>query len=560
MSITFKKYLPILDWLPHYRKESFSHDFVAGISVAAVALPVAIAYSHLAGVPPVNGLYASLLPLLAYALFGSSRQLIVAPDAATCTIVAAVVLPLAGQDPIRYLSLTAALAMITGVFCIVAGFARLGFLTNFLARPILTGYLNGIAICIITGQLGGLFGFTLAPAGFFRLLGQFFSKLDETHGPTLAVGVSALALLLLLARLTPKVPGPLVAVTCGIAGSMLFGFSEYGVKLLSVIPAGLPSLAIPHINAGDWEQLATGAVGLALISYNSAMVTARGFAAKNRYDIDANQEFIALGVANIGAGLMQGFAISGADSRTAVNYSVGGKSQITGLVAVTVLALTLLFLTKPLGWLPMAVLSAVLIKAAMGLFDLQSLMNLRRVSPQEFRLCLITLFGVITVGVLPGVMVAVGMAIVQLLIRGSSPHDAVLGRIIGTHIYRDTAINPDAETFPGVLIYRFDAPLLFFNADHFKTRIRSIVREAPTPVRHFLLDAETMPYLDSTGAASLEQVFGDFEDEGITPAIASAKSPVRTMLDRTGLTERIGPERMFISIESAVNSLTGIIQ
>jgi high affinity sulfate transporter 1 len=482
--------------------------------------------------------------------------LIVAPDAATCAIVAAVVAPLAGQDPVRYLSLTAALAMIAGVFCIAAGLARLGFLTNFLARPILTGYLNGIAICIITGQLGTLFGFSLAPAGFFRLLWQFLSRLGETHGPTLVVGGTTLALLLLFARLAPKVPGPLVAVALGIACSAVYGLAEHGVRLLGQIPAGLPALTIPTIGGGDWEPLAMGAVGLALISYNSAMVTARGFAAKNRYDIDPNQEFIALGVANIGAGILQGFAVSGADSRTAVNDSIGGKSQVTGLVAAAVLALTLLFFTGPLGWLPMTVLSAVLIKAAMGLFDLHSLANLRRVSPQEFRLCLITLLGVITVGVLPGVVVAIGVAIVQLLVRASRPHDAVLGRIPGTNVYRDTTTHPEAESFPGLVVYRFDASLVFFNADHFKARVRTVVREAPTPVHAFLLDAETMPLMDTTGAASLDQVCGDLAAEGITTAVAAAKSHVRTILDRTGLTGRIGPDRMFPTVESAIEALS----
>jgi len=547
---------PIATWLPAYRPEWLRADIVAGVAVAAVALPVAIAYSQLAGVPPINGLYASLLPLVAYALFGSSRQLIVAPDAATCAIMAAVVVPLASQDPALYLSLTAAVAIIAGVFSIAAGLARLGFLANFLARPILTGYMNGIAICIITGQLGTLFGFLLEPAGFFRLLWQFFLRLDEFHGPTLAVGATTLALLLILERLAPKLPGPLVAVVLGIASSAVFGFAGYGVKLLGEIPVGLPALRIPTIGGVDWQALAMGAVGLAFISYNSAMVTARGFAVKNRYDIDANQEFVALGVANIGAGISQGFAVSGADSRTAVNDASGGKSQITGLVAAAVLALTLLFLTKPLGRLPIAVLSAVLIKTAMSLFDLKALVNLRRVSPHEFRLSLITLLGVITVGVLPGVVVAVGVAIVQLLIRASRPHDAVLGRIPGTNVYRDTATHADAELFPGLVIYRFDSSLVFFNADHFNARVRTIVREAPAPVRFFLLDAEAMPFLDTTGAAILDQVCDDLKTEGIAMVIAAAKGPFRAMLDRTGFTGRIGPERMFLTVESAIEVLS----
>jgi high affinity sulfate transporter 1 len=548
--------MALIRLLSGYQRDWFRYDLLAGVSVAAVALPIAIAYSQLVGVPPVYGLYASLLPLVAYALLGSSRQLILAPDAATCAIVAAIVAPLAGQDMTRYLSLTAALTMIAGVFCIAAGFAGLGFLTNFLARPILTGYLNGIAICIIAGQLGALFGFSLTPTGFFRLMWQFFGKLGETHLPTLAAGVTTLAVLLLLARLAPKVPGPLVAVALGIAGSAVFGFAAHGVKLLGKIPAGLPGLSIPAIGGSDWQPLALGAIGLALISYNSGMVTARGFAAKNRYDIDSNREFIAMGVADIGAGLLGGFAISGADSRTAVNDSMGGKSQVTSLVAAAVLLLTLLFLTGPLAWLPMTVLSAVLIKAAMGLFDMQGLVSLRRVSHQEFRLCLITLLGVITVGVLPGVVVAVGLAIVQLLAKASRPHDAVLGRIPGTKAYSDTTTNSEAETFPGLVIYRFDSALVFFNADHFRARVREVVREALAPVRYLVLDAETMPLLDTTGAASLDQVCADLEGQGVAMAIAGAKSPVRTMLILTGLEKRIGLHRMFPMVESAVVELS----
>lgn len=542
-------------WLSGYRRSWLGHDILAGVSVAAVALPIAIAYAQLAGVPPVHGLYASLLPLVAYAFLGSSRQLIVAPDAATCAIVAAVTVPLAGGDPARAVSLAAALAVIAGVFCIAAGLARLGFLTNFLARPILTGYLNGIAICIIAGQLGSLFGFPLAPSGFFRLIARFFSRLGQTHGPTLAVGAATLVLLLVLSRLAPRVPGPLVALVLGIAAASAFGFAKFGIGLLGHVPAGLPAPAIPAVGGPDWQPLAVGAVGLALISYNSAMVTARGFAAKNHYDIDPNREFIALGFANIGSGLLRGFAVSGADSRTAVNDEMGGKSQLTGLAAAAVLALTLAFFTKPLAWLPLAVLSAVLIKAGLGLFDLRALATLRRVSRPEFRLCVITLLGVITVGVLPGVVVAVGVAIVQVLMRASRPHDAVLGRVPGTDDFRDRTTHPGAEPVPGLVIYRFDNSLVFFNADHFKARVRTVVREAPAPVRAFLLDAGTMPYLDTTGAAVLDQVRGELERQGITMTLAAAKGPVQAMVDRTGLGARLGPGRTFPTVLAAAQAL-----
>jgi len=419
------------------------------VSVAAVAVPIAIAYSQLAGVPPAHGLYASILPLVAYAFFGSSRQLIMAPDAATCAIVAATVMPLAGGDGTRYISLSMTLAMLTGVVCIVAGLARLGFLTNFLARPILTGYLNGIALSIIGGQLGRLFGFSVEPAGFFRLLADFALKLDRTHGLTLGLGLAAFALLRLFKRVAPRIPAPLVAVAAGIAASAAFRLGDRGVAQLGTIPAGLPALMIPDIAASDVAPLVIGAVGLALISFNSAMVTARSFAVKNRYEIDANQEFIALGVADIGAGLLQGFAISGADSRTAVNDSVGGKSQVTGLVAAGLLVVVLVFLTAPLSLLPITVLAAVLINAAIGLFDLSALVRLRRISRQEFRLSIVTLLGVITVGVLPGVLIAVGLALIQLLARASHPHDAVLGRVPTTGGFHDITSIPKPRPFRG---------------------------------------------------------------------------------------------------------------
>lgn len=551
------RYAPGLAALLSYNPAWFRHDLVAGVSVAAVAVPIAIAYSQLAGAPPVYGLYASILPLVAYAVFGSSRQLIMAPDAATCAIVAAVVIPLAGADPSRYVSLSMTLAMMTGVVCILAGLARLGFLTNFLARPILSGYLNGIAVSIVASQLGHLFGFPLKRTGLFRTLAEFLPRLGETHGLTLAVGLAAFVMLLGIRRFAPMFPAPLIVVALGIAASRLFGLGTRGVALVGTIPAGLPRLVIPDVGFDDLGPLAFGAVGIALISFNSAMVTARGFAVKNRYELDSNQEFIALGVADIGAGLLQGFAVSGADSRTAVNDSAGGKSQLTGLVAAGLLVAILLFLTVPLAALPVTVLSAVLVGSAIGLFDLQSLVRLRRVSRREFRLSILTMLGVISVGVLPGVLVAVSVALLQLLAGASRPNDAVLGRTPGTDGYHNIVDRPDAETIPGLLIYRFDSALVFFNADHFKSRVRKVLQEAKGNVHCFLLDAETIASIDTTGVAILGEVAAEMERTGIVFAVAMAKSPVRSMLDRAGFIRQIGPDRIFASLESAVTALKG---
>ncbi len=549
------RFLPGLAALLRYDRSWLPGDLLAGTSVAAVAVPIAIAYSQLAGVPPVHGLYASILPLLAYAFLGTSRQLILAPDAATCAVVATIVAPVAAGNPDQIIPLTMVVTMITGVFCIVAGIARLGFLTNFLARPILTGYLNGIALSIISGQLGRLFGFSLEPAGFFRTLWQFVTKLSQTHRLTLAIGLGTFVLLRVMKHFVPRVPSPLVAVALGIAASSFLRLGEQGVAILGSIPAGLPHFFIPTIGTDHLSHLVLGAAGLALISFNSGMVTARSFAVKNHYEIDSNKEFIALGVADLGAGFMQGFAVSGADSRTAVNDSAGGKSQVTSLVAAGLLVLVLLFLTGPLSLLPITVLAAVLINAALGLFDLKSLLNLRRISKSEFRLSLLATLGVITVGVLPGVVIAVAMAILQLLIRASSPRGAVLGRMPGMEGFQDIEAHPHAETIPGLMIYRFESALLFFNSDCFKSRIRTHVKAAPATPKHFLLDAESMPFMDSTGAASLEEVISELSAQEIGFAVARPNDRLRLLFERTGLKQKIGDANLFPTIETAVEVL-----
>ena len=552
---TFERLFPGLASLLRYDRSWLPNDLLAGISVAAVAVPIAIAYSQIANVPPVNGLYANILPLVAYAIFGTSRQLILAPDAATCAVVATVVAPLAAGNPDQIIPLTMVLSIITGVFCIIAGVARFGFLTNFLARPILTGYLNGIALSIISGQLGRLFGFSVPTAGFFRLMWRFFERLGQTHWLTLVFGLGILVLLRVLKYVAPKIPSPLVAVVVGIAASYFFNLGAHGVAILGSIPAGLPSLFIPRIGLSDLGPLALGAAGLGLISFSSDMVTARSFAVKNHYEIDSNKEFIALGVADIAAGLTQGFAISGADSRTAVNDSVGGKSQVTSLVAAGLLVLVLLFLTGLLSLLPITVLAAVLINAALGLFDLKSLIRLRRISTKEFKLSLLATLGVITLGVLPGVVIAVGMAILVLFMRASSPRDAVLGRIPGCEGFQDIHDHPQAEVIPELIIYRFESGLLFFNSDCFKSRIRAHIKNAAVTPKHFVLDAESMPLMDSTGAASLEEVMGELSGQGINLVVARPNELLEMMFERTGLKEKLGDANLFLTIESAVAAL-----
>jgi len=400
-------WLPGLRLVHTYRREWLPKDVLAGLSLAAVALPIGIAYAPLVGLPPVVGIYSCIFPLVAYALFGSSRQLIVNPDAAACAIVAATLAPMAISDPAHYADLSIALALLTGLLCIAGGLAGLGVIANFLSRPILTGYLNGIALSIISGQLAKLLGFKVASAGFFRTLFEVVSRLGETHLPTLAVGLALFVLLQAFKRLAPRVPAPLVAVVLGIGAVYVLGLDRQGVAVVGPVPAGFPTPRIPAIQTGELWPLAFGACGIVLVTFCSMMTTARGFAAKNGYTIDTSRDMIALGACDLASGLTRGFVVSGAASRTAVAESAGGKSQVTALAAAATMAAVLVFLTAPLTYLPSAALAAILISAVLGLFDIASLRGYYRVSRPEFRHAMVAMLGVMTVGVLPGILVAV---------------------------------------------------------------------------------------------------------------------------------------------------------
>lgn len=452
------RWVPGLDSLLHYRRAWFRPDVQAGLSVAAIQIPTAIAYAQIAGFPPQVGLYACILPMLIYALIGSSRQLMVGPDAATAAMVAAAITPLAAGDPQRLVDLSMIVAIMVGLFSIVAGLARAGFIASFLSRPILVGYLNGIGLSLLVGQLGKLFGYEAATSGFVAGILALLENLLHIHWPTLILGSLSLLLMVLLPRRFPQLPGALCGVLLASLAAALLGLDRYGVELLGEVPVGLPQLSWPQTSLEELKSLLRDATGITVVSFCSAMLTARSFAARHGYSINANHEFVALGLANIGAGVSQGFAISGADSRTAVNDMVGGKTQLVGLVAALVIAATLLLLNKPLGWVPMPALGAVLLLAGWGLIDVQALKGFWKLSRFEFSLCLLTTVGVLSVGVLPGIFVAVSIAVLRLLYYTYRPSDAVLGWMHGIDGQVELAKYPQATTLPGLVIYRFDAP------------------------------------------------------------------------------------------------------
>ncbi|HEY2486050.1 MAG TPA: SulP family inorganic anion transporter [Candidatus Binataceae bacterium] len=530
-----------------------STDLLAGLAIAAVEIPTALAYAELAGFPPVVGLYASILPLVAYALFGSSPQLIVGPDAATCALVAASLAPVAMGNSLRHLELSITLSVVVGSLCVVGGLLRLGGLANFLSRPILVGFLNGMGLVIISGQLGKLFGLHVrTDTGFFLRIADFVSKIGQTHFPTLIVGVLTLVLIYLVGRVAPRVPGPLVGVCGGIAMMVLLDSEKWPVARMGAVPAGF---SLPHFHRGffsDAAQIIPDAVGIALISFCSSMITAKSFAVRNGYEVQADREFIALGIANIASGLSSGFPIAGADSRTAINDLTGGRSQASGLTAATIMALVLVGCTAPLAYIPNASLGAVLVLAGVSLFDFQTLRRIWGISRAEFVLSAVATLGVATIGVLPGIALAIALSVALLLVRASSPHDAILGQVPGVDGFTDISEYDGAQTIPGVLIYRFDAALLFFNADYFKQRVRRAVARSAQPVRLFIFDMEAISVIDITGLDALEEVRSELASKGMSFVVARAKAELREHLVRAGSWDRIGAKNFHPSVRSAV--------
>jgi high affinity sulfate transporter 1 len=554
--------MPGLEIFSRYDRSWLRSDLGAGLSVAAIALPVGIAYADLAGVPAVIGMYSAIFPLLAYVLFGSSRQLMTGPDAATCIIVAASLGPLAGGDPERYLALMVILTLITGILYVVAGLSRLGFIANFLSQPILTGYLNGIALIIIAGQLQKLFGYSGEAEEFFPKLTEFIDKLDDSHLPTLALGLALLTILIILRRIAPKLPAALIVVVVGIAVVVALGLDQNGVAVLGNVPAGLPSLHIAAFELGAFKALLGDAAGIALVSFTSGVLTAKSFARRNRYEIDANQELIAFGACNIASGLAQGFPVTGADSRTAVNNAMGGKTQLVGIVAAASMLLILFFLTEPLGYVPSAALAAVIMVSAVGLFDFNELRNLYEMSHRELLLSVGTTLGVLILGVLPGVLLAVGLSLFWLLTVASRPHDGVLGRVKGIKGFHNLSDFPEATTIPGLILYRFDANLVFFNADYFRDRVRAAIVASKTPVEWVVVDASSVNVVDITALQKFDELREELAAQGIVLATACVKQSLWRFLNPDwGVKHReLHAKYRFHTVKSAVRAFNNRVE
>jgi len=550
----WRQALPIVRIFADRRGGSLRGDVIGGISACIVMIPSVVAYADLAGLPPAHGLYAALAGMLGYAVFASSRQVIAGPDAAITLLVASAVGPLAGGDPARTALLCAATALIGGTIMLVAARLRLAMIADFLSKPVLVGYMTGAALILVSTQLDKLFGLKLHGHDFFPLLAELAGKLSETHRLTFALGIGCLAVLGVLHGVAPQLPGALVVFALAIAASAAFGLDALGVRVVGDVPSGLPHPVFPVISRADLRDLIPGAIGIALLTFPDGILLARAFANKNGYDVQPEQELRALAAANVAAGLFQGFPVGASQSRTTVSDAAGARTQLASLVAAAALVPFLLLLTPLLRLLPVAALGAIVVFAGAQLVDLAQYARLYRIGRLSFVNALLVTLGVLVIGVVPGIVAGVMLSLILLLGRLARPVDAVLQRVPGTATFHDVGDASATETVPGLIAYRFYAPLVFANADHFMQRIRGLVAACRSRVRCVLVDVQAVTEIDVTAAEMLVRLGAELDAEGITLKFARANRPLREQLTRLGLGEHLDETTVFPSVHAAIEA------
>lgn len=547
--------LPLLAQLRGYRGAWLADDLLAGLSVAAVALPIAIAYPAIMGLPPETGLFASIAGLIGYALVGPGRQLMVGPDTATCTMVAATLASLGLPDAGQRAEVAAALALLVGLLMLAGACLRLGSIADFLSRPILIGYLGGVAVALILGQLGPLTGLTIAAKGFLRPLAELVRQLGAIHLPSLLLGLGLLLGLRLLRRLAPRAPGPLLALAVALLADRLLGLEATGVATVGAVPTGLPGLALPWPDSVGLDGLLLPALGITLVSFGSGIVTARSFAARVGASVEASREMAGFAAADLLAGLLSGFPVTGADSRTAINQLVGGRTQLAGLAAALALAAALVWLGDLLAALPVPALAAVLVSAAWDLLDLRALAQLWRISRHELAFALLALIGVVTVGVLQGLAVAIAATLLHLLQMAARPRDALLGRVPGHPGLHKLHRTPAARPVPGLVLYLPEGSLLFFNADRVHRRMRRIIDAQPPETRRFIIVGAGIGMLDSTAAAMLDRFREELAARGVALGFAALHRKPQRLLERAGVLGRLEPGMVRESLSEAMGEV-----
>nr|WP_244507245.1 sulfate permease [Pseudomonas panipatensis] len=531
--------------LKRYRLAWLPNDLAAGLVLTTMLVPVGIAYAEASGVPGIYGLYATIVPLLAYALFGPSRILVLGPDSALAAPILAVVVQAGAADPARAIALASMMAVVSGIVCLLAGLLRLGFITELLSKPIRYGYMNGIAFTVLISQLPKLFGISLDSRGPLRDLWHLAQAIlaGQANGYSVAVGGGSLALILLL-KPFKRLPGILIAVILATLAVSAFDLASVGVKVLGELPQGLPHFALPWLSDVDLTQVVLGGCAVALVSFADTSVLSRSYAARTRSSVDPNQEMLGLGAANLAAGLFQGFPISSSSSRTPVAEAAGAKTQLTGVIGALAVALLLLVAPNLMRYLPTSALAAVVIAAAIGLFEFTDLMRIFRLQQWEFWLSICCFVGVAVFGAIPGIGLAVVISVIEFLWDGWRPHFAILGRVDGVRGYHDLERYPQARQVPGLVLFRWDAPLFFANAELFQARILQAVEASPTAVRRVVVAAEPVTSIDITSADMLGDLSGTLRERGIELHFAEMKDPVKDKLIRFELLELLG-ERIF---------------
>jgi high affinity sulfate transporter 1 len=551
-----RRYVPILTWLPAYDRGNLRFDAIAGATIWGLLIPEMIAYAGLAELPPQAGLYTLLVTLAAYAVFGTSRHVVAAGTSAAAVLLASTVVALHPSGSAAYLTDAAALVLFCGGLFVVAGLLRLGFIAQFLSRPVMEGFVFGLAIFVTVKQLPKLFGIEAGAGDTLRQLGHLIGHLGDTNGPTLAVGLGALALLFAGERWFPRIPGGLLALVLGIAVSAAFSLSSHGVAIVGHVPSGLPSVSIPQPPAGDIAALMAGAAGMMLVIFSESLGAATNFATKYGYEIDANQELVALGVANLGSATLRGLPAGGSLSQSAVNEGAGARSELSPLVATVLALVTVLFLTPVFKNLPEAVLAALIIHAVSHLWKIREFRLYRREQPLEFWVGLVTLVGVITIDVLPGLVIGVVSMILLFVYQASRPHVSVLGRVPGVpDAYGDVERHPDYEPIPGVLVLRLEAPFFYANASLVVEAVKRLAGASDPPPRAVVLDFSPNGNLDITSSEKLRELVTTLRSAGIDFALAELRRPTREAARRSGVLETIGEDHVFHTIDEAVDGL-----
>lgn len=540
-------------WVAGYQRPWLRGDLLAGVTITAYLVPQVLAYAEVAGMPPVAGIWASVGALVCYAALGTSAQLSVGPESTTALMTAAAIAPLAAS-PHEYTDLAAALCLVVAVLCVLAWLGGLAFLAELLSRPVLVGYMAGVATIMAASQLGNLTGIQVRAGDVTAEVRYVAQHLQEVHGPTLVLGLGTLTVLLVGSLLLPRAPMALIGML-GAAGAVaVLDLGAHGVAVIGEIPSGLPAPSLPRLTVDGVASLLPAALGVAFVAYTDNVLTGRAFASRRQEGIDPRRELLALGAANAGAGLLQGFPVSSSGSRTAIGDATGGRTQLTSLVTALATVLALAVAGPLLASFPTAALGAVVVYAAVRLVDRAEFRRLGRFRRSELLIALATTVAVVLVGVLPGVLVAVGLSIVDLLRRVARPHDAVEGFVPDLAGMHDVADYPQASVVPGLLVYRYDSPLFFANAEDFLARARAAVAAAPTPVAWFVLNTEAIVEVDITAADALESLRAELAGAGIVLALARVKQDLLEELAPTGLLERIGEEHLFPTLPTAVEA------